>query len=241
MKCQVCNAEAAQGASFCQHCGAKLAAFDSAAQPLMDDPAAGTRRSPNAEVDTVTSAEPVSDRSRMPRDVAEQVLWEGSYSPKAMLGTAIGCGLLSLALLVGVFFVSGIWIWLLLLAVVLIWVAAGLQLAIRRLGISYKLTNQMFYHRRGVFTRVIDRIELIEIHDVTWVQNLIERTVDVGKIIVKSSDETHKEFTLLGIEGVERVASIIDKARRGEQVRRGRRIDFSNVDEAGSHHDHHGH
>jgi hypothetical protein len=88
----------------------------------------------------------------------------------------------------------------------------------------------MFYHRRGMLTRITDRIELIEIHDVTYQQGLFERLVNVGKIKVESNDRTHPEFFLIGIDDVETVAQAIDKARRAEQVRRGRRIDFSQID-----------
>jgi uncharacterized membrane protein YdbT with pleckstrin-like domain len=183
-----------------------------------------------AAVAAGATAAPVGKR-RGPIDVVEETLWEGTYSPKAMLGTAVGGAMLSLALLiVAIAFAAGIWRWLLFLAIVVVWVAIGLRLAVRRLGIHYKLTNQMFYHQSGVLTRVTDRIELIEIHDVIYTQGLFDRLVNVGRIRIASNDRTHPEFFLTGVENVETVAQTIDKARRGEQVRRGRRIDFSNID-----------
>ncbi len=54
--------------------------------------------------------------------------------------------------------------------------------------------------------------------------------VNVGSIVITSSDRTTPHFRALGIESVEAVAQMIDKARRAEQVRRGRRIDFSQID-----------
>ncbi len=235
MKCQVCKAEAPEGASFCQHCGAKLPMFEgdtsqipqggSATQPQR---AASTEAQPWPDADSDPA--PTSDRG-LRRDVSETTLWEGSYSPKAMLGVGVGCGLLTLVLLVlGIGFASGVWQLILLLSILLVWLFAGLRLAAKRLGISYKLTNHMFYHRRGVMTRTTDRIELIEIHDVTWRQGLVERVVNVGTVTISSADRTHPQLHLPGIENVESVATEIDKARRSEQLRRGRRIDFSNVD-----------
>ncbi|MGD9719686.1 MAG: PH domain-containing protein [Pirellulales bacterium] len=165
-------------------------------------------------------------------DVVEEILWEGSYSPKAMIGTAVLCAVATIILLVvALAYVEGIWRTLLLIAIVLLWVLAATRLAARRLGISYKLTNQMFYHRRGLLTRVTDRIELIEVHDVIYEQGLFDRLVNVGRIKIASNDRTHPLFYLQGVEDVEKVAQSIDKARRGEQVRRGRRIEFTHIDD----------
>jgi membrane protein YdbS with pleckstrin-like domain len=165
-------------------------------------------------------------------DVPEETLWEGSYSPKAMIGSLVLCGLLSIVLVVVAFLftLAAPFSAVLLGAIPVIWIAAGIQFARKRLGIHYRLSNQMFYHRMGLLTRVTDRIELIEIHDVEWSQGLIERAVGVGTIMITSGDRTNPKLRVPGIENVESIASLIDKARRAEQVRRGRRVDFSGVD-----------
>jgi membrane protein YdbS with pleckstrin-like domain len=228
MRCPVCDVEAPQGASFCQHCGAKLPIFDEpSTQAASADPPETVARAASSSSVAATS----SSRRRGPVDVPEETLWEGSFSPKAMLGQAVAAAMATLILLVvAVAFASGIWRWLLLLGIVVLWLALAVRLAIRRLGIRYKLTTHMFYHQRGVLTRVTDRIELIEIHDVTYSQGILDRLVNVGSVLIESSDRTHGRFSLTGVENVESVAQTIDKARRGEQVRRGRRIDFSNID-----------
>lgn len=222
MKCPVCNAESSTGAAFCQQCGAKLPPSE-----------ATSARPTTATADSKTApAGAGAARGRGPTDVPEETLWEGTYSPKAMIGTLVFCGLLSAALLVAAFVLSATVILSAVLAgaVVVVWLAAAVQFARNRLGKSYRLTNQMLYHRRGVLNRVTDRIELIEIHDVTWEQRLVQRLVDVGTVKISSADHTHGKLEMDGIQNVEAVASQIDKARRAEQVRRGRRIDFSNVD-----------
>lgn len=220
MKCPICTKESADGAAFCQHCGAKLPG------------GAGTAStSPKPQQAMSEQAAPV--RTGKYTDVAEETLWEGTYSPKAMLGAFVLCGVLSVGLVVGgVIFLSTMPLLgaVLLGAIAIVWLAALAKLAVNRLGRSYKLTNQMFYHREGVLTRTTDRIELIEIHDVAWTQGLVERAVGVGTITITSADRTHGKLELAGIENAEDVAGQIDKARRAEQVRRGRRIDFSNVD-----------
>jgi membrane protein YdbS with pleckstrin-like domain len=233
MKCPVCNAEAAKGATFCQHCGAKLPLVEGgAATTTSTAEKAPTRPAPQASTAEKSALDPsATGRRRGIVDVPEETLWEGTYSPKAMVGTYLFCALASVALVVVAFLLPpGIGRWIALAAVPLVWVAAAIRLAMQRLGISYKLTNQMFYHRSGVLTRTTDRIELIEIHDVTWEQGLVQRLVNVGSIVITSSDRTTPHFRATGIENVEAVSQMIDKARRGEQVRRGRRIDFSQID-----------
>ncbi len=225
MKCPVCSAEASSGASFCQYCGAKLPLLesdDSTTEVMADSPQAASTSPPASRA--------TSGRGRGP-DVPEETLWQGSYSPRAMLGMAIVCGMFSLTLLImAIMATSSALRWSLLLLIVVMWFALAARLAAKRLGVAYKLTNQMFYHRRGLMTRTTDRVELIEIHDVTWQQGLFERLTNVGTVIISSADRTHPNLPLHGIEHVEEVANKIDRARRGEQVRRGRRIDFSSID-----------
>lgn len=234
MRCQVCSAEAPQGASFCQHCGAKLPMFDQTGTETEVDAereTVGQKAASPASADAKSASAPERGRRRGPVDTPEETLWEGTFSSKAMLGWAAAAGVASLVLFVlAVLYAGGFWFWLLLLAIVAVWLAVAARLAHRRLGIRYKLTNHMFYHQRGVLTRVTDRIELIEIHDVTWEQGLFDRLVNVGRIKIASGDRTDPVFYVLGVENVESVAQMIDKARRGEQVRRGRRIDFSHID-----------
>jgi uncharacterized membrane protein YdbT with pleckstrin-like domain len=151
--------------------------------------------------------------------VPEETLWEGRYSPKAMLGTVVLAALATIALVAGgVYFQN--WIVPVGLAAVL-WPVVFATLAQRRLGIHYKMTNQMFYHRRGIITRTTDRIEAIDIDDITWTQGVFDRMVGVGDVLITSRDRTNPHFTLRGIEDVERIAQLIDKARRAERLRRG--------------------
>jgi membrane protein YdbS with pleckstrin-like domain len=216
MKCPVCDTEAAAGASFCQHCGAKLPLFD----------AGGPARSPvDAQPSTAADSAPglaPTGRRRGVADVPEETLWEGSYSPKAMLGTVVGCAVASVALIgVGIAIgTSAAWMALWAM-IVLLWLAVALRLAERRLGVHYKLTNQMFYHQQGVLMRATNRVEAIDIDDVTYEQGLFDRMVNVGRIKITSSDRTDPELWVVGVEDVQDVAQKIDKVRRAERMRRG--------------------
>lgn len=210
MKCQVCSGEVSSGAAFCPKCGAKLVAVEPT----------NTARNVSASDSSASIPRPRG------ADVPEETLWEGSYSSRAMIGSYVIGGAISLVLLV-----IAIWqrdkpiLWVALGGILLTWLYLFLKLAAARLGVHYKLTNHMFHHRKGLINRVNDRIELIEIHDVTYEQGPIERLVGVGRVKILSNDRTDATFYLQGIENVEQVAQTIDKARRAEQIRRGRRIE----------------
>jgi membrane protein YdbS with pleckstrin-like domain len=214
----MCDTEAS--GAYCAQCGAKL--------PLAEGAEKTHAGGATAPVPPVASdGQPLGRRAS---DVPEVVLWEGSFSPKAMIGPFVGCIAATVALVVLAVIFRESWFWAVPLGLaIVLWLLALGKLAANRLGVSYKLTNQMFYHREGLLTRTTNRIELIEVHDVTYQQGLIERLVNVGKIVITSNDRTHPNLKLPGIEEVESVAKKIDDARRAEQVRRGRRIESIGV------------
>jgi uncharacterized membrane protein YdbT with pleckstrin-like domain len=168
------------------------------------------------------------DRTR--DDDREAELWTGSYSPKAMIGTWIGAGLLSVAaiLLAVILFrnqfnTTG---WLILLGVILAaWLFLLLKLAYQMFNVHYRLTTQRFIHEKGILSRVTDRIEVIDMDDIAYRQGLIDRFVGVGHIDITSSDRTHPHILIRGIDNVKEVAHMMDDARRKERVRRGLHIE----------------
>lgn len=205
MKCTACGAAIPDAAAYCPSCGAKVGA----AAPL-------------------APAEPGLRATSGRKDEPEEELWSGGYSAKAMMGTFIGVTLLSLALLIAAIFVAPAFalIWPIVGGVViLIWVWALGLLLFRRLNISYRLTTQRFFHQSGLLTRTTDRIEVIQMDDVTYQQTFFERFFGVGTIKITSSDATDPVLVMPGIADVQQVAEVIDKARRKELTRRGLRIE----------------
>jgi hypothetical protein len=65
----------------------------------------------------------------------------------------------------------------------------------------------------------------IDIDDLTFEQGIVQRMFGVGKIRISSSDRTHPEIILVGIDNVKYVADLIDDARRKERRRRGVHIE----------------
>jgi membrane protein YdbS with pleckstrin-like domain len=219
MKCPSCQGENNDKATFCQQCGARLS--DDAAQAAGAE-ADATFPVPRTKVESRDQRSKLAAAMGRGDDVSEErEVWDGSYSPKAMIGWWAAAGVITIAALVaGVMFLGPHMMWV-ILALVLGWLVLGGQYAYRRYGVHYFLTTQRFLHETGILWRRTDRIELIDIADVTFRQGPIERMFNVGTIRVTSSDRSHPEMELPGIDDVRKIADTIDDLRRRERRRRG--------------------
>jgi len=226
MHCPECKANVVEQAVFCHKCGQRLNSSEQnpaeteSFTPEPPEPPAGEPEKPPAE--KLADAAAQQENAEEP----EKDLWQGSYSIKAMIGGWLLSGLISLAvLLIWIKWVPGrFWFWMLLL-MILPWAYHFVLAYWRRWNVSYSLTNQRFIHETGILRRVTDRIEVIDMDDITFEQGLLERLVGVGTIHVSSSDRTHPELLLYGIENVKEVAGQLDDARRAERRRRGLHIE----------------
>ncbi len=158
----------------------------------------------------------------------ERSLWKGRYSPRAMYGTWGIATIATIAaiVVVALFASAQQYVWLITGSVILIgWCfAIGLYMY-RRLGMHYELTTQRFVHQSGILVRRTDRIEVIDIDDVSYTQGIIQRMLGVGTITITGSDRTHPELLLRGIDRVPEIASLIDDVRREERRRRSLHIE----------------
>lgn len=204
MKCSGCGTELGPDVAFCPKCGTKAGAA-----PLPSD---------------ARSAFQAGGPSGAAHSDEETKLWEGGYSGKAMVGSWFLALLATIGLGTAIaFWPEGTWILVGLIGA--IWLFLILVLAVRKLAIHYELTTQRFIHQSGILTRTSDRIEVIDIDDVTFQQGVVERMFNVGSIKLSSSDRTHPELHLIGIDQVKVVADTIDDARRKERRRRGVHIE----------------
>lgn len=166
----------------------------------------------------------------------ENRLWEGGYSAKAMYGTWLILAAVSLAVIAAMIVLpilkvlppieTHVW-WIVLGALLGTWVLGVATFLYRRLSVHYELTTQRFIHSRGILVRTVDRIDVIDIDDVSYVQGIIQRTLGVGKIQLQSKDRSHPSLLLAGIDQVERVSGMIDDVRRKERRKRSLHIDAS--------------
>ena len=205
MPCTQCGAEIPDDATFCPNCGERVGA-----PPKKSDP------------DPQTIAERL--RGSDNDDDEEIDLWRGGYSAKAMIGNWIAGGIATVVLIVAAIAMPPS-LPLAIGAILLIWIVLIGLVLYRKLSVRYELTSQRFIHKSGILKRVTDRIEVIDIDDVTFEQGLIQRLLGVGSIRITSSDRTHPELPLLGIDRVDEVANLIDEARRKERRRRGLHIE----------------
>lgn len=210
MYCSNCGRDVPDDSAYCAHCGARLA--DSEYEEIDSDVSAGAER-----------LQPGSGRGG--REPAEDELWNGTYSPKAMVGSFIAAAILTVA---GLFFatLSGPVGWIAFaIGVAVVWVGLLMLLAYRRLTVRYRLTTFRFFHELGLLSRFANRIEVIDIDDVNVRQGLVERLFGVGTIHISSSDKTDPELDLPGIDDARQVADLIDGTRRAERHRRGLHIE----------------
>ncbi|NLX98102.1 MAG: PH domain-containing protein [Rhodopirellula sp.] len=165
-------------------------------------------------------------KRRAAGDDVEEELWAGRYSAKDMVGVWTLTALLTIGLIVaGFYFQNAILWWAILATAVVAWGYPLFLLLYRRLSVRYRLTSQRFFHEQGILRHVTDRIEVIDMDDITFEQSILQRMVNVGRIRITSSDRSHPELILNGIEDVRNVATTMDDARRAERLRRGLHIE----------------
>lgn len=207
MNCPGCQAVMPNDALFCNKCG----------QRLQDSgPAA-----------VAPAAERIRQRGGSP-DEPETKLWNGGFSPKAMIGYWLMAALFTVAgIVAGVFFgteAPAVWLLVALLSVA-VWGGLGLYYLYLRYGMSYELTSQRLVHKVGILSQTTNRIEVIDIDDVSTYQTFIERLLGVGTIKILSTDTSHPMLILRGIDEAKRISTMIDNVRRDERRRRGMYIE----------------
>ena len=223
MRCPACGAEVVQQAVYCHQCGHRL---DSSG------PGFATDRPPEDEPAPRLSAGGCPPRTGRRHEQLEtepeRELWRGGYSSKAMAGGWAISGAISLLLLVaGVLWIprTAVWWLILLLLMILPWLYHFAVLCYRRMSVRYLLTTQRFIHERGILRRVTDRIEVLDMDDITFEQGLLERLMGVGTIRIASHDQSNPQLELPGIENVKQVATLFDDARLAERRRRGLHVE----------------
>jgi len=221
MHCTECGAEAPADARYCPQCGNVIAGTDAVAPSSTGRPADSP---PSPLPPESVSAGPFGPPAG---DDVEENLWEGGFSPRAMIGYWLAAAVVTLLLLgTAAYLVDDRRIWIALVALVLIlWIGVYLRLLYCRWSVHYSLSNQRFIHEAGILRRVTDRVEMIDIDDITFEQGVLDRLMGVGTIRIVSSDRTHPELTLRGIADVGNIARLIDDTRRAERRKRGLHIE----------------
>ena len=163
----------------------------------------------------------------------ELVAW--AYSGKAMRAQCIFYWIVTLAILVGVGYLTFVgkqipgalftWTWIATLVLLaLLWIQFYLAYFYRTWTIRYKLTEHRLDSYQGFFTRIRDTTELLYIDDLRLVITIWDRLFNggVGRIIVYSAaDKTDKQLNLIGVEKPQELFDRIDAARAKVRAKRG--------------------
>lgn len=211
MHCHQCGQEVPSESVFCPQCGTRLA--EAGGETAQENLPTGAERLRAGRQD---------GGSNPPN---EEDLWSGSYSPKAMVGSFAAAGVVTVVGLAFAVAAGSPWLLIGGLAALALWAVLLLLLAYRRFTVHYRLTTFRLFHEVGLLSRVGNRIEVIDIDDVTVHQGLVERVFNVGTVTIQSSDRSDPELDLPGIEGAKDVADLIDSTRRAERHRRGLHIE----------------
>ena len=181
-------------------------------------------------MDAPADGNPAPPASQKPLDApagtkpaTEETLWKGRYSARASAHLWILWGLWLAALVTAwVMFVevsSKALIWTFVGAALLPGLWIGLKVAIKKLSIRYRLTNQRFFRERGILSRKLEELELIRVDDVSVAQNVIQRIFKVGVVTLHTTDTSDPK---LAIEGIEDPVEVKEKIRQLVRARRSR-------------------
>ena len=89
-----------------------------------------------------------------------------------------------------------------------LWIAAGFvpiflgwaYAAIARRARTYRLHRESLEVERGLLSREIDNLQLFRVRDVALKQGILDRILDVGDVIITSTDTTSPRLTVRGID-----------------------------------------
>lgn len=246
MKCVACQAEIEANSVYCPKCGARVdepvgqetpgqeAAEDFGAdvtqEPVSDE--AGEQSQPEPS-EQPTASERLLDTARSGGEKTAETdagtAWtQGGYSAKALNArfmNTIAVSVLLLALAIWGHWARG-WTWLWYpsaIAIAALWIWFACVRIYRVWTIKYQLTAHQFYHEEGIFKRVRDVIEVIDIDDLKLERTLFDRMVNggVGTVTIKSTDQSSPELRLVGLDNPDVVFKSLDDARRKERAARG--------------------
>ena len=88
---------------------------------------------------------------------------------------------------------------------------------------TYTLTDQRLKFTRGVFNRTTDDLELYRVRDSHFEQNLAERLLGLGQVVLFTTDETSPEVRMTFIKDAEavreKIRTLVEARRDAKRVR----------------------
>lgn len=88
---------------------------------------------------------------------------------------------------------------------------------------TYTLTDQRLKTTRGVFTRTTEDLELYRVRDSRFEQDLAERMLGLGQVVLFTTDETSPEIRMTFIKDAEavreKIRALVEARRDAKRVR----------------------
>jgi uncharacterized membrane protein YdbT with pleckstrin-like domain len=88
---------------------------------------------------------------------------------------------------------------------------------------TYTLTDQRLKTTRGVFTRTTEDLELYRVRDTRFEQDLAERLLGLGQVVLFTTDETSPEIRMTFIKDAEavreKIRTLVEARRDAKRVR----------------------
>jgi len=209
MSCPKCNAALPEGSSFCNKCGASLAAPAPGLHPLQP---------------------PIANVALEP----EQELWKGRFSGKAQgLWWVLWFVEMPLLLFLWFRFVpadvqKGPYAkWAFVAAAVVPVLLILWNLMVEKISTRYRLTTHRLFKETGILARELNEIELVRVDDVAVRQNIVQRIFNVGVVtVIAPHDQTEPRLELVGIENPIEVKEMI---RNHVRLRRKGSLNVENI------------
>jgi hypothetical protein len=203
-------------------------------EPVLDGPVIVSSAAPGGIVQPDCAGNGTAQASEAvePGLEGEETVCEGHYSPKNFLGRVFLGGLFVVAWLTMVIRTwtapsqSGWFFWTTAFGICLLiyWLNLGYRYLRAYRGHHYRLTTRRLFVTTGFFQRRVDQLELLRIKDVYIQVSMIGDWLDIGNVVVISSEQTLPKAHLLGIEEPRRVMDLIWHYMRLEQDKKTTRI-----------------
>jgi membrane protein YdbS with pleckstrin-like domain len=212
MRCPACGVVVHDADDFCRRCGARI----------LNKPGVDRADDPGVDAGRTRFSRPGGSHE----DETEEILWEGTYSVIAMFRELLTAMALSIAMPIVTTASNdpSLQRWI-VPAIALVWILFLSLVIYRKLDVWYRMTNQRLFHEDGILYRRINRIEIIDIDDLRCEQGLVERLLGVGRIVVRSSDDSHPVLIMRGLKRVRFVFELLDRSRRRERMRHGLHVE----------------
>ncbi|MCG3126120.1 MAG: hypothetical protein CHACPFDD_00950 [Phycisphaerae bacterium] len=187
---------------------------------MADIPVAPKPPRPPPDPLDATARQNAADTNSQLDPATEKDLWQGRASWKSLYPLLALWLVLVLAAIILLGLYSSGRAALYALYVGLILLAPLLVVGVLRVwGLSYKLTTQRLFIRRGILTQTVDQTELMRVDDVKIRQTLLERVLRIGLVEVSSSDRTDAKLSIRHIDDPETVAEHVRRHTRTVQRR----------------------